>query len=85
MVYRESYINKLQQQCLLFKFNEGFIFYSLRSRPPSQKRGVGGGEWNKKTFLLVSPSQEQTTFNTLVHYYPYLTLFHGWSTGRVYR
>ncbi len=39
MVYRESYINKLQQQCFLFKFKEGFIFYSLRSRPPSQKEG----------------------------------------------
>jgi hypothetical protein len=32
----------------LKNINEGFIFYSLRSHPPSPKRGVGGGDGNKK-------------------------------------
>jgi hypothetical protein len=32
----------------LKNINEGFIFYFIRSRPPSPKRGVGGGEGNKK-------------------------------------
>ncbi len=63
---------------------KGMFSYSLRSRPPSPEKGVGGGDGNKKTFLLVSPSQEHTALNTLAHYYPYLTLFHGWSTGGTY-
>ncbi len=40
--------------------------YSLRSRPPSPERGVGGGDGNKKTFLLVSPSQQRTRGHTLI-------------------
>ncbi len=40
-----------------------FVFLFPSEPPTLTKRGVGGVEGNKKTFLLVSPSQKHTAFN----------------------